>query len=101
MVNKFCSFSSEFKIDDNFFIYKFQSNLGPDHATYFKKYVQDHDFFNADEKAKYSLSLIMQHFWNTIKNPSAKSIIGMEITITGLLSHFYTSYPPLNTTQSM
>ena len=49
-------------MDDNFFIYKFQSNLGPNHASYFERYAQDYDSFDADEKAKYSLSSIIQHF---------------------------------------
>lgn len=38
-VNKFYSFSSEFKMHDNFFIYKFQSNLGFKYASYFEKYI--------------------------------------------------------------
>ena len=99
LVNELRSFSSEFKMDHNFFIYKFQSNLGPDHASYFERYAQDHDPFNADGKPKYSLSSAMQHFRNTVKNPSAKSHIGLEIAATGLLSHSYASYPPSNTTQ--
>ncbi len=37
-VNKLCSFSSVFKIHDNFFIYKFQSNLGPKNSSYFEGY---------------------------------------------------------------
>lgn len=48
LVNKLRSFSSEFKMDDNFFIYKFQSNFGPNHASYFERYTQDYDPFNAD-----------------------------------------------------
>ena len=99
LVNELRSFLLEFKVDDNFFIYKFQSNLGPDHASYFEKYAQDHDSFDANGKAKYSLSSTMQHFRNTVKNPSAKSTIGLETAATGLLSHSYASYPPLNTTQ--
>lgn len=57
LINKLCSFLSKFKIDDNFFIYKFLSNLGPNHASYIKRYEQNHDIFHADGKAKYSLSL--------------------------------------------
>ena len=38
LVNELYSFSTEFKIDINFFINKFQSNLGPKHASYFKRY---------------------------------------------------------------
>ncbi len=83
-------------MDDNFFIYKFQSNLGPEHASYFERYAQNHDLFDADGKIKYSLSSAMQHFRNTVKNLSAKSISGLETATTGLLSHFYASYPPLN-----
>ncbi len=67
LVNELCSFSSEFKMDDNFFIYKFQSDLGPEHASYFERYAQDHDPFDADEKVKYSLSLAMQHFRNMVQ----------------------------------
>ena len=83
-------------MDDNFFIYNFQSNLGPEHASYFEKYAQDYDLFDVDGKFKYSLSSAMQHFRNKVKNPSAKSISGLETAITGLLSHFHASYPPLN-----
>ena len=93
LVNELHSFSSEFKMDDNFFIYKFQSNLGPEHASYFERYAQDHDPFDADRKVKYSLSSAMQHFRNTVKNPS---IFGPESASTGLLSHFYASYPHSN-----
>ncbi|MCJ1344738.1 hypothetical protein MMC31_002941 [Peltigera leucophlebia] len=78
LVNELRSFSSKFKVDNNLFIYKFQSNLGPDHASYFERYVQDYDPFDADGKAKYSLSSAMQHFRNTVKTPSAKSTIGLE-----------------------
>ncbi len=59
LVNEFWSLSSEFKMDDNFFIYKFQSNLGPKHASYFEQYAQDHDLFDVDGKVKYSLSSAM------------------------------------------
>lgn len=38
-INKLHSFSSEFKMDDNFFIYKFQSNLGSKYLSYFERYV--------------------------------------------------------------
>lgn len=89
----------KFKIDDNFFIYKFQSNLSFDYASYFERYAQNYDLFNADGKVKYSLSLVMQHFWNTVKNPSAKNNLGLQIAATGLLSHFYASFPLLDTTQ--
>lgn len=62
LVNKLCSFSSEFKVDNNLFIYKFQSNLSSNHASYFERYAQDHDLFDANKKAKYNLSSAMQHF---------------------------------------
>lgn len=101
LINKLCSFSSEFKIENNFFIYKFQSNLGPNHVSNFKRYVQDYDSFNANRKAKYSLNLAMQHFQNTVENPFAKSTISLELAATELLSHFYSSYPFLNITQEM
>lgn len=98
LVNELCNFLSEFKIDNNFFIYKFQSNLGLDDASYFKRYVQNHDSFDADKKPKYNLSLVMQHFQNIVKNLSSKSFIGLvKIVATRLLLHSYTSYLPLNT----
>lgn len=62
LVNKLHSFSFEFKMDDNFFIYKFQSNLDTEHANYFERYAQDHDPFDTNGKVKYSLSSAMQHF---------------------------------------
>ncbi len=96
LVNELRSFSSKFKMDNNFFIYKFQSKLGPKHASYFERCSQDHDPFDADRKVKYSLSSAMQHLRNTVKNPSAKSITGLETATTGLLSYSYTSYPPVN-----
>ena len=99
LVNKLCSFLSEFKIDDNFFIYKFKSNLGINHTSYFKRYAQDFNLFNEDRKCKYSLSLAIQHFWNTVKNPSIKSHISLKIVAMVLLSHLYTSYLFSNTTQ--
>ena len=99
LINNLRSFSSKFKMDDNFFIYKFQSNFNPNYASYFERYAQDYDLFNADRKPKYSLSLAMQHFWNTVKNPFAKSHIGLKIAATGLLSHLYASYPSSNNTQ--
>ncbi len=43
----------------------------------------------------------MQHFQNTVKNPFVKSISGLETATTGLLSHSYTSYPPLNSREQV
>lgn len=95
----FCSISLEFKIDDNFFIYNFQSNLGPNYTSDFERYEQNYASFNIHRKAKYNLSSAIEHYQSTVKNPSAKHIIGMKITRNRLLSHSYTSYPPLNITQ--
>ncbi len=52
LVNELRSFSSEFKMRNNFFIYKFLSNLVPEHASYFEIYAQDHDPFDTDGKVK-------------------------------------------------
>ena len=72
IVNELRSFSSKFKLDKNFLIYRFQSNLGSDHASYFERYAQEHDPFTEDGDTKYTLSSAMQHFRNTVKNPSAR-----------------------------
>ncbi len=56
LVNELRSFSSELKINNNLVIYKFQSNLGPENASYFERYSQDHDPFDAYGKVKYSLN---------------------------------------------
>lgn len=80
-------------MDNNFFINKFQLNLDPEYASYFKRYKQDKDFFDTDEKIKYSLNSAMQYFQNRIKNPS---IFGPELAFIGLPSYFYTSYPYSN-----
>ena len=98
VVNKLWSFWSKIKIDNNFFIYNFQSNLGLNHTSHFERYAEDHDPFNTDKKPKYSLSLTIQQFWNTIKNPFAKSSISLEIAAIELLLYLYTSYLLSNTT---
>lgn len=72
IVNELRSFSSKFKLDENFLIYRFQSNLGSDHASYFERYAQEHDPFTEEGDTKYTLSSAMQHFRNTVKNPSAR-----------------------------
>lgn len=72
IVNELRSFSSKFKLDDNFLIYRFQSNLGLEHWSYHERYAQEHDPFTEGGNTKYTLSSAMQHFRNTVKNPSAK-----------------------------
>lgn len=101
MVNKLYSFLLKFIIDDNFFIYKFQSKLSPNHASYFKKYVQNHDLFDVHKKSKYSFSLAIQHFQNTVKNLFVKSIIDLKIAVTRSLSYCYVNYSLSNTTQQI
>ncbi len=67
LINKFRSFCAKFKLDDNFYVYRFQSNLGPDYANYFECYTHDHNPFDGECNIKYTLSLAIQHFKNKIK----------------------------------
>ena len=75
IVNELRNFSTKLKLDENWLIYQFHSNLGPEHAFYFEAYAQEHDPFNKDGEAKFTLSSAMHHFQNTIKNPSFKIAI--------------------------
>ncbi len=72
IVNKPRSISSKFKLNDNFLIYRFQSNLGLEHFSYYKRYAQEHNPFTEEGDTKYTFSSAMLHFRKTIKNPSAK-----------------------------
>lgn len=58
--------------------------------------MQELNPLDANKKAKYSLNLAILHFQNTVKNPSAKSTISLEIAITRLLLYFYANYLSLN-----
>ncbi len=62
IVNELRSFSSKFKLDDNFLIYRFQSNLGLEHSSYYERYAQEHDPFTEGGDTQYTLSSAMQHF---------------------------------------
>ena len=59
IVNEPRSVSSKFKLDDNFLIYRFQSNLGLEHFSYYKRYAQEHDPFTEEGDTKYTLSSAM------------------------------------------
>ena len=81
-VSQFCNivtelknFSTKFKLDENFLIFLFQSNLGSEHASYFEMYAQEHDLFTENGDAKYTLSSTMHHFQNTVRNPKSKPSI--------------------------
>ena len=81
IVNKLRSFSSKFKLDDNFLIYRFQSNLVLEHSSYYKRYAQEHDPFREKGDTKYTLSSAMKHFRNTVKNPNAKHLSSQIRTV--------------------
>ena len=73
VVNELRNFSTKIKLDENFLIFFFQTNLGSDHASYFETYAQEHEPFNDSGEAKYTLSLAMHHFQNTVRNPKSKT----------------------------
>ncbi len=56
IVNQLQSFSSSMKLDKNWLIYRFHTNLGTKFSSYFERYSQDHDPFNEQGEAKHSLS---------------------------------------------
>lgn len=72
VVNELKNFSTKITLDENFLIFLFQSNLGLEHSSYFETYAQEHDPFNENGESKFSLSLAMHHFQNTVRNPSSK-----------------------------
>lgn len=75
IVNELRNFLTKLKLDENWLIYQFHSNLGPEHAFYFKAYAQEHDLFNKDGEVKFTPSSVMHHFQNTVKNLSSKIAI--------------------------
>ena len=72
IINDLRNFFSKFKLDDNFLIYYFQSNLGLEHSSYFERYAQEHDPFIERSDTRYTFSSAMQNFRNTVENPSIK-----------------------------
>ena len=72
-VNKLRTFSSKLSLDENWLIYRFHTNLGFEYNSYFERYAQDHDPFNEMGEPKHTLSQAMQHFQNTVTNPSKSS----------------------------
>ncbi len=69
-VTELKSFSTQFSMDENWFICLFQYNLNATNSAYCQSYVQEHNPFDLDGSAKYSLSYAMHHFQNTVANPS-------------------------------
>ena len=67
-------------------VYRFQSNLGSDHASYFERYAQEHDPFTEEGDIKYTLSSAMQHFRNTVKNPSNARYSSSQIGTVALIA---------------
>ena len=63
------------KLDKNWLIYRFHTNLGTKFNSYFERYSQDHDPFNEQGEAKHSVSSAIQHFLNTARNPSSETTI--------------------------
>ena len=81
VVNDLKNFSSNLKLNENFLIFVFQSNLDPDHAAYFETYAQEHDPFKEDGETKYSLSSAMHHFQNTVRNPKSRPTADKSIAL--------------------
>lgn len=71
------------KLDKNWLIYQFQTNLGCEYSRYFERYSQEHNSFNENRDTKHTLNSAMQHFQNTIHNPNSheKSVIFMGAII--------------------
>ena len=62
------------KLDENWLIYQFHTNLESEFSSYFERYSQDHDPFTEQGTAEHSLSSAMQHFMNTARNPSSENV---------------------------
>ena len=79
-VNKLRTFSSKLSLDENWLTYRFHTNLCLEYNSYFERFAQDHDPFNEMCEPKHTLSQAMQHFQNTVTNPSKsndKAVIAM------------------------
>ncbi len=81
IVNELRSFSSKFKLDDNFLIYHFQSNLELEHSSYYERYAQENAQFTGVGDTKYILSSAIQRFQNTVKNCIAKHLSSQIATV--------------------
>ncbi len=57
-------------MDENPLIFLFQYNLSASHSSYCQSYAQEHNPFDLDGTAKYTLGYAMHHFQNTVANPS-------------------------------
>ena len=75
IINELQNFSSSMKLDENWLIYRFYTNLEAKFSSYIEQYSQDHDLFNKQGEAKHSLSMAIQHFLNTACNPSSETPI--------------------------
>ena len=69
IINELNTYSSKVKMDENWLIYRFHTNLGPEHSSYFESYAREHDPFTEDGEIKSTLSEAMHHFQNTVRNP--------------------------------
>ena len=75
IVNELQSFSSGMKLDENWLIYRFHTNLGTKFSSSFERYYQDHDPFNKQGEAKHFFSSAIQYFLNTARNLGSETPI--------------------------
>lgn len=62
------------KLDKNWLIYWFYIKFRLESNIYFKKYFQNQNLFSIYNKAKYFLSLAIQHFLNNISKSSLETL---------------------------
>lgn len=62
IVNKIQSFSTKIKLDKNWLIYQFHTNLGSEHSGYFERYSQKYNPFDENGDIKHIFSSAIQHF---------------------------------------
>ena len=61
----------ELKLNENFLIFLFHTDLEKKHKDYFLHYTQNHAFVNAVERPTFTLKYATQRFIQTVTNPSA------------------------------
>ena len=73
--------SEKRQFGDNWKIYRFHTGLGSQYNAYFKQYNQNHDAFNNDGSAKFSLNYAITRFINTVTNPSDTTSIEAQALV--------------------
>ena len=80
-----------FVTDENWKVYHFHKGLGSQHSAYREQYDQDHDAFDEDGQAKFTLNYAITRFLDTVGNPTDSTMssdaTALAAIIGGSLGH--------------